>query len=37
MTIELGHVVVVVIGNDDANLWHNKHGHMSQKKMKEFL
>ena len=28
---------VVSIGNDDASLWHNRLGHMSQKRMKELL
>ena len=28
---------VVSVGNDDASLWHNKLGHMSQKGMKELL
>ena len=34
---EPGDVVVVAAGNDDASLWHNKLGHMSQKGMKELL
>ena len=27
----------VAAGNDDASLWHNRLGHMSQKGMKELL
>ena len=33
----VGDVVVVAVGNDDASLWHNKLGHVSQKGMKELL
>ena len=34
---ETDDVVVVAVGNDDASLWHNRLGHMSQKGMKELL
>ena len=37
MTTELDNVIVVTVANDDASLWHNKLGHMSQKEMKELL
>ena len=37
MTMESGDVVVITVGNDDASLWHNRLGHMSQKGMKELL
>ena len=37
MTTEPDDVVVVVASNDDASLWHNRLGHMSQKGMKELL
>ena len=37
MTTEPGDVAAVAAGNDDASLWHNKLGHMSQKGMKELL
>ena len=37
MTTESSNVVVVTATNDDASLWHNKLGHISQKEMKEFL
>ena len=37
MTTQPDNVVAIAIGNDDASLRHNRLGHMSQKKMKEFL
>ena len=37
MTTEPGDVAAVATGNDDASLWHNRLGHISQKGMKEFL
>ena len=37
MTTEPDDVVAVAAGNDDASLWHNRLGHMSQKGMKELL
>ena len=37
MTTESGDVAAVAAGNDDASLWHNRLGHMSQKGMKELL
>ena len=37
MTTKPGDMVVVVVGNDDASLWHNILGHMSQKGVKELL
>ena len=37
MIIELAHVVVVTAANDDTSLWHNKLGHISQKRMKKLL
>ena len=37
MTTKLGDVATVAAGNDDASLWHNRLGHMSQKGKKELL
>ena len=37
MTTKLGDVATVAAGNDDASLWHNRLGHMSQKGMKKLL
>ena len=37
MTTEIGDVVAIAAGNDDASLWHNRLGPMSQKGMKEPL
>ena len=37
MTTEPDDVVAIATGNDDASLWHNRLGHMSQKGMKELL
>ena len=37
MITESGDVASVAAGNDDASLWHNKLGHMSQKRMKELF
>ena len=37
MTVEPGDVAAVAAGNDNASLWHNRLGHMSQKGMKELL
>ena len=37
MTMELDNVATVAVGNNDASLWHNKLGHMSQKGMKKLL
>ena len=37
MITEPGDVVAVAAGNDDASLWHNRLGHISQKWMKELL
>ena len=37
MTTEPSDVVSVAESNDDANLWHNRLGHISQKGMKELL
>ena len=37
MTIEPGNVAAIAAGNDDASLWHNRLGHMSQKGLKELL
>ena len=35
MTMKPSNVIVVAAGNDDASLWHNKLGHISQKRMKK--
>ena len=37
MTTKPNDVVIVAVSNDDASLWHNRLGHMSQKGMKELL
>ena len=37
MITEPGDIAAVAAGNDDARLWHNRLGHMSQKRMKELL
>ena len=37
MTTEPGDVATVAASNDDASLWYNRLGHMSQKGMKELL
>ena len=37
MIKEFDNVASIVVGNNDANLWHNRLGHMSQKGMKELL
>ena len=37
MTTESDDVAAIATSNDDASLWHNRLGHMSQKGMKELL